>query len=132
MIRPILAANCFACHGQDPTTRQAGLRLDSREGATALRNGSRAIEGGRPERSPLVARINATDPALLMPPVSSGRRLTPQQRATLTLWVKQGAPYATHWAFTPLKRPTLPAVKNRAWIRSPLDAFVLARLEKAG
>ncbi len=131
-IRPILTANCFACHGQDSTARQAGLRLDTREGAVALRNGSRAIEAGRPDRSPLVARVNTPDSALVMPPVASGRKLTAEQKRLLTLWVQQGAPYAAHWSYARLVRPATPAVKNRAWAHSPLDAFVLARLEKAG
>ncbi len=130
-IRPILASNCFACHGQDPDSRQAGLRLDTREGAVALRNGSRAIDPGKPEKSTLVARINTSDPNLLMPPASSGHQLTPQQKKLLTAWVKQGAPYAVHWSFAPLRRPTPPKVKNREWSRNPIDPFVLARLEKA-
>lgn len=131
-IRPILASNCFACHGQDPESRQAGLRLDVREGAVALRNGSRAIDPGKPEKSSLVARINAADPDLLMPPASSGHQLTPQQKKLLTVWVEQGAPYAVHWSFAPLRRPAVPKVKNRSWSRTSLDPFVLARLEKAG
>ncbi|HLK58234.1 MAG TPA: DUF1549 domain-containing protein, partial [Chthonomonadaceae bacterium] len=131
-VRPILAANCFACHGQDASTRQANLRLDTREAATALRNGGRAIEPGKPEKSALVARIDALNSPLQMPPPSSNHKLTPEQRAMLTRWVQQGAPYDIHWAFKPVMRPALPTVKNRTWVRNPIDAFVLAKLEAAG
>jgi hypothetical protein len=132
-IRPILAANCFACHGSDPAARQAGLRLDTREGALALRNGAlRAIAPGTPSKSALVARITAADAARLMPPAGSNHRLTPQQKALLVQWIREGAPYALHWAFTPLARPVLPHVKMGAWVRNPIDAYILARLERAG
>jgi mono/diheme cytochrome c family protein len=132
-IRPILAANCFACHGSDPAARQAGLRLDTREGATALRGGGlRAIEPGKPDKSALVARINSADTGRLMPPAGSNHRLTPEQKRLLIQWIGQGAPYAVHWAFTPLTRPAVPAVRRRAWVRNPIDAYILARLERAG
>src|SRR5207253_1339807 len=74
-IRPILSANCFACHGQDPVARQANLRLDIRDSAVELRSGRRAIEPGHPEKSALVTRIHATNPALLMPPAGSNHKL---------------------------------------------------------
>src|SRR3569833_2205827 len=93
-VRPILAANCFACHGQDPTSRQANLRLDLRDGALAARNGKAAIVPGKPENSLLVARVRAGENSpLLMPPPSSGHHLTAEQQETLTRWVRQGAPY---------------------------------------
>ncbi|MFN3649445.1 MAG: DUF1549 domain-containing protein [Armatimonadota bacterium] len=130
-IRPILSTNCYACHGQDSGSRQAKLRLDTREGATAPRSGMRAVEPGKPEQSSLVARINATN-ALVMPPEASGHRLTAEQKRLLAEWVRQGAPYAEHWSFAPLRRPELPRVRNAAWVKSPIDAFVLARLEKEG
>jgi hypothetical protein len=131
-IRPILAANCFTCHGSDPAARQAGLRLDTKEGATALRNGSRAIEPGKPARSLLVTRITSTDPAQSMPPAGSNHRLTQLQKQLLVRWIREGAPYAIHWSFAPLVRPTVPAVKTAGWARNQIDAFILARLEHAG
>ena len=131
-IRPILSANCFSCHGQDADKRQANLRLDLREGATAARSGGRAVEPGKPAQSTLIARVNATN-ALQMPPAASGHRLTAEQRSLLTRWVQQGAPYAVHWAFSPVRRPTVPVVHvPGAPLRNPIDAFVQARLAKHG
>src|SRR5439155_14713472 len=70
--------------------------------------------------------------ALRMPPESSGKKLTPAQIDILRRWVAQGAPYTPHWAFVTPKRPPLPAVKRAAWVRNPIDRFILARLEKEG
>jgi len=75
-VRPILAANCWACHGPDEAARQAELRLDSFAGATAERDGRKALEPGHPDRSELIARINSTDPDSVMPPPKSGHLLT--------------------------------------------------------
>src|SRR5262249_10368679 len=72
------------------------------------------------------------EPARRMPPPGSGRTLTPQDIRVLQRWIAQGAPYAEHWAFVKPKRPVIPKVKNPTWVRSPIDAFILARLEKEG
>jgi hypothetical protein len=126
-IRPILAEHCFQCHGPDRLQRKADLRLDERDAAVA----SGAIAPGKPSDSELVKRILSTDANESMPP--PGRRpLTAAQKETLQRWITAGAEYETHWAFIPPKRPALPAVKNEAWVRSPIDRFVLARLEQAG
>jgi mono/diheme cytochrome c family protein len=129
-IRPILSANCFSCHGQDEGKRQAGLRLDVREGALAAHGSGAAVVPGKPGQSTLISRVNATN-ALQMPPAASGHRLTGEQKTLLTRWVQQGAPYAAHWAFTPVRRPAIPVVPDAA-LRNPIDAFVQARLAKAG
>ncbi len=131
-IRPILAANCFPCHGQDPSTRQAGLRLDKRAEAIMARPSGAAITVGKPDRSTLIARIRTTNPDLLMPPPSSQHRLNAEQKSLLSAWVQQGAPYAEHWAFTPLRKPTPPVVKGQSWVRSPIDSFILAKLQRLG
>ncbi|MGV3723163.1 MAG: DUF1549 domain-containing protein, partial [Actinomycetota bacterium] len=129
-IGPILAGNCFSCHGQDAGARQANLRLDTREGALAARGGGKSIEPGRPEASTLIARVNATN-ALMMPPAASGHRLSGEQKKLLALWVKQGAPYAAHWAFTPVAKPPIPRLRNPQWVTpNPIDAFVRVRLER--
>ena len=128
-IRPILTENCFVCHGPDGNKRLAGLRLDVRE--QALTRG--AIVPGKPEKSKLVARIFAANPNQVMPPVSSHKQLTQAQKNLLRRWIAQGAKYEAHWAFVPLpKRIPVPPVKNTAWSRSPIDTFVLARLEQEG
>jgi hypothetical protein len=128
-IRPILADNCYACHGPDDKKRKAKLRLDTRQGAFGRKG---VIVPGRSAESELVARITSDDPDHLMPPVKSGKHLTPRQVELLRQWVDQGAPWAEHWAFVPPKRPALPPVKDMGWVRSPIDRFILARLEREG
>lgn len=111
-IRPILAEKCFACHGLDDKKRQAGLRLDTREGAFGTApSGHTAIVPGKPASSQLVSRITAHD-GTQMPPAGSGKKLTPQEIETLKKWVAQGAPYAAHWAFVKPSRPAVPAIQN--------------------
>jgi hypothetical protein len=127
-IRPILAENCFYCHGQDANKRQAELRLDVRD--VAIEAG--AIVPKDPRSSELVARINAMNSTELMPPPKSNRRLTPEQKKRLERWIEEGANYATHWAFVAPERPALPAVKGTRWVRNPIDRFVLAKLEAGG
>lgn len=127
-IRPILAENCFYCHGQDASKRQAELRLDAR--AVAIEAG--AIVPKDPRSSELVARINSSNPKELMPPPKSNRRLSPEQKQRLERWIAEGANYATHWAFVAPRRPAEPAVKDTRWVRNPIDRFVLAKLEAEG
>jgi hypothetical protein len=130
-VRPILSENCFLCHGQDSKKRMAGLRLDSFESATADRKGRSALAPGHPETSLLYQRITA-EPASRMPPVSSNRSLTPEQIAILKRWIEQGGKYTKHWAFIPPVRPAVPATNDAAWVRQPIDAFVLQRLQFEG
>jgi len=127
-IRPILSENCFYCHGQDANKRKADLRLDVRE--DAIKTGS--ITPGNLAKSELVTRIHSADASLLMPPPKSNRRLNAEQKKLLERWVQEGAVYNTHWAFVKPNRPASPSVKNKEWIRNPIDAFVLAKLEQAG
>jgi hypothetical protein len=131
-VRPILADNCFACHGFDEKTRVAGLRLDTAEGATkVLKSGKAAIVPGTPEKSTLLERVHATN-ALRMPPAATKKTLTDAQKLTLRRWIEQGARYEEHWAFIPPKRPALPKVKDTKWPVNAIDRFILARLEKEG
>ena len=132
-VRPILSAHCFKCHGPDENVREAGLRLDQRESATAkLDSGATAIVGGLPDKSELVRRIDAVDEAELMPPPAANKPLSAAQKETLRRWVAEGAAYAPHWAFVPPKQTPLPKVKQASWPQNPIDRFVLARLEAAG
>ena len=131
-IRPILSDTCFQCHGPDEAKRMAGLRLDTREGAFAVRGKAAVIVAGKPEESRLVARISHEQKALRMPPVASGMTLTDTQVALIRRWIAEGAKWEEHWAFVPPVRPELPAVKNQKWARTPLDRFILARLEREG
>ena len=108
-IRPILAGNCFACHGQDEAKRAKGLRLDRRDTAVKpLKNGNQAIVPRDPEASELIARITEEDDTLRMPPRKAGNRLVPQQIDALRRWIDQGAEYAPHWAFLAQKRIRFP------------------------
>jgi hypothetical protein len=127
-IRPILAENCFRCHGPDSGSRKADLRLDKRDVAIELK----AIIPGNPAESELIARILTADPEQVMPPPNSHKKLTAEQKEKLKTWVAQGAEYQPHWSFIAPQRPAAPAVKNAAWVRNPIDNFVLAKLESMG
>lgn len=132
-VRPILSGNCFYCHGPDPKHREADLRLDNREGATADLGGYAAIVPGKPDESTLIKRVTSTDPDEHMPPPDSKKpHLTDEQIAILRRWIEQGAEYEGHWAFLPLVVGQPPAVRNEAWIANPIDRFILARLEQEG
>lgn len=127
-IRPILAENCFACHGPDSAARKAGLRLDRRDDAVK----AEAIVPGKPEQSLLVERIFADKPSKQMPPPKTHKVLTAAQKETLKKWVASGAEYQLHWSLLAPKRPQPPAVKNSTWSRNSIDYFILAELEKRG
>ncbi len=131
-IRPILSDNCFKCHGPDAGERKADLRLDTKAGAFARLDDHFAIVAGKPDESELVRRITSQDSDERMPPADSGKTLTPRQIELVKSWISEGAAWGTHWAFVAPQRPAVPATKNAAWLRSPIDAFVLARLEQAG
>jgi hypothetical protein len=141
-IRPILAENCFACHGPDSASRKAGMRLDRAADATLVRDGRAPIVKGKPEASLIIQRINGKGP--IMPPRDSHKTMTPPQIALLTRWVKEGAEYEPHWAYIAPKRPALPTGSGsplgkggsgglwKTWVRNPIDRFILAKLEQAG
>ena len=133
-VRPILADNCYACHGPDRNRRQMGLRLDREEVAKApLRSGEVAIVPGHPESSALVSRITDPDEQRRMPHVSSGKgRLSAAQIETLRRWIEQGAEWEPHWAYIRPTRPPLPAVERAGWPKNPVDVFILAAIEKQG
>ena len=131
-IRPILSDNCFLCHGPDRNTREAGLRLDVREEAVADRDGARAIAPGEISASAIIERIRAEDPDDRMPPADSNRHVSPRELALLERWIAQGAAYEPHWAYIKPKLPSSPVVAGDVWVRNPVDAFILAGLEREG
>ncbi|MBC8114682.1 MAG: DUF1549 domain-containing protein, partial [Candidatus Saccharimonas sp.] len=161
-IRPILSDNCFACHGPDEKTRQAGLRFDVAELAkTKLASGGTALVPGKLGESELARRIVAIDPNQHMPPADSGKRLTARQIELLKRWIEQGAEYQPHWSFVTPKRPVVPTLGATGeglrspvlvegtggskqppvaprgagllhWPLNPIDNFVLDRLEREG
>lgn len=124
-IRPILADNCFACHGPDDQQRKGKLRLDRPDPTLAER---KLVVPRKPNASALLARVLAEDEEQRMPPVKTGKRLTAQQIALLRGWIEQGAPWSSHWAYTRPQRPTVPEGVGD----NPLDRFVRARLAKDG
>lgn len=126
-VRPILAENCFACHGFDEAAREADLRLDTFDGATISEAG--VIVPGKPEQSELVTRILSGDPDQVMPPPDSGKQLSFSQKQVLRSWIQQGAAYETHWSFVPPKRSRPPEVPGAD---HPIDRFIQARLAEEG
>ena len=129
-VRPILSNNCFFCHGPDPKTREADLRLDTRDGAVG--GDHPAVVAGKITESELVRRIRSADPDELMPPAHSHRKLTGEQKAILERWITEGAEYEGHWAFLPIGSPAPPTVKHPEWMRNEIDAFILEKLEREG
>ena len=127
-VRPILTENCFACHGPDSAARKAKLRLDVRDAAIE----AESFVPGKPDKSYAIERIFATDESEMMPPPKSHKKLTAAQKEILKRWVAEGAEYEPHWSLIPPTRPGIPAVKDKAWVKNPIDAFILADLEKRG
>ncbi len=131
-VRPILSDKCYACHGPDINKREASLRLDIADSAyKALKDDSSTfvIVPGDPKHSALYQRIVAEDSSMLMPPVESNLRLTHREIEILKKWIKQGAKYEPHWAFTPPELPEIPEVDDEDWTVNEIDYFILEKLE---
>jgi len=128
-IRPILAENCFPCHGADADARKAGLRLDQPPTTAANEVSPPILVPGRPKESELIRRILTNDEDDRMPPAESHKVLTSEQKQLLQRWVLEGAEYQPHWAFITPTRLQPPEVRNTRWVRNPVDQFILARLE---
>lgn len=129
-VRPILSDLCFQCHGPDPSQRKADLRLDLQAGLMGTNAESAVVVKGHAAESELFSRLISDDPDLQMPPASSGKQITAAQIETIKQWINAGAPWQKHWSFIPARRPDVPQVKQAGWVRNPVDAFVLARLEQ--
>lgn len=128
-VRPILADTCFACHGADSGSREAGLRLDVREDAIS----GGAIVAGDPDNSEMIRRILLPDDDdMAMPPNTGHKRLTQEQRDTLVAWIQSGADYQAHWSFMAPVRSELPEVSDASWARNGIDPFIMAELDKVG
>ena len=128
-IQPILSENCYACHGPDEATIEGGLRLDVQELAFKGGDSGKAIVPGDAKASLIMERILHTDPKEVMPPPDKKKRLPPEQVQLIRDWIHQGAEWGTHWAFQTPERPPVPEVKNPRWVKNPIDAFVLEKLE---
>jgi len=131
-VRPILSDKCFQCHGPDPETREAGLRVDSLAGITAeLSTGGHAVVAGNVEDSELLYRIAPEFEDDLMPPERSGKSLSESERSVLRRWIEEGAPWDEHWSF---QRPIKPLVADGGdgQGRSDIDALLDAPMAAAG
>ena len=134
-IRPILSDKCFACHGPDNNTREAGLRLDTKEGAyAALKDspGLFAIVPGKPDKSDVYHRIITSDEASRMPPPASNLVLTERETRLIERWIEQGAVYKPHWAFTPPVKPEVPKKEGKNWAQNEIDHFIAEKMDNAG
>ena len=124
-IRPLLTDRCFSCHGPDERARKANLRLDTFEGATKDLGGYSAIIPGDPENSELVIRtIHESSDEIMPPKKSKIPKLTSKEVNTIKDWIKSGAKYQQHWAFTPVKNPQYDSKSNL------IDSFIEKRLKK--
>ncbi|MHB8970134.1 MAG: PSD1 and planctomycete cytochrome C domain-containing protein [Pirellulaceae bacterium] len=128
-IRPILSDKCLTCHGQDAKKREANLRLDTFEGATADLDGTRAIVPGDLANSELWVRVTSEDEDEVMPPPVSHKSLNDAEKSLLKQWITQGAPYQRHWAFEPIQKPAVPQISG---VTHPIDAFLTERLQQVG
>jgi mono/diheme cytochrome c family protein len=144
-IRPVLAERCYACHGARASKVQGGLLLDTAEGLRKGGNSGPAVAPGNPDASLLIRAIRYSAKELQMPP---GGALPPAQIADFEQWVKAGAPdpregalpaksaatskARSFWSFQRPKEPDIPEVRLKDWVRTPVDAFILARLEAKG
>ena len=124
-VLPILAANCFSCHGPDEKNRKAGLRLDVEADAKANRRSGFPIAPGQPEKSVILTRLTSTDPDVVMPPPSTHKQVTPAQIEIIRRWIAEGAQWGLHWSFEPVTRPVITISKQL-----PIDALVSAALAK--
>ena len=141
-VRPVLAARCYSCHTD---AKSGGLRLDSRESMLLGGKSGPAIKPGDPDNSLLIQAIRQTHPKIKMPP---GGKLKDEEVAAIASWVKAGAnwpagpakpiPYTitseqrNFWSFRPVVAPEAPKVRDAKWARTPMDRFILAKLEEKG
>ncbi len=142
-IRPVLVEQCYECHGEK--SQKGGLRLDTKAGWEKGGDSGPTIVPGNPDKSLLIQAIRYHDKDLAMPPKKSGGKMPDDQIANFEAWVKIGAPdprtggpstaardmakAKEHWAFKPVAAPPVPQVKTPAWVKTPVDAFILANLE---
>src|SRR5690606_23639049 len=148
-VRPILVTRCLECHSAKLDEPKGGLRLDTRAASLAGGETGPAVVPGKPKESLLVDAVNYGD-LFQMPPKS---KLPDEEVAVLTRWVEMGAPWpaakeekptavpagfdlaarkASHWCWQPIADPPVPEVQRREWVKSSIDAFILAKLEAKG
>jgi len=144
-VEPIFHKNCYACHG--PSQQMNGFRLDQKEAALKGGYSGTAIQSGKSAESLLIKKVASSKDGFKMPPMGSA--LTAAEIGVLRAWIDQGADWPaqtaaasagkmsaaekrSHWSFQPVKQPELPLVRERSWVRNPIDHFILAKLEAEG
>jgi len=130
-IRPLLSDNCYYCHGPDANTREADLRLDVREDAMADLGGYAALVPGNADKSEMVARLIAEDPDERMPPIDSGKELTPEQISLFKQWIAEGADWPEHWSFVTPQQEQPPEIADANRVQNDIDHYVFARLAES-
>lgn len=146
-VKPILTAHCLKCHGADPKKIRGGLDLTRRAGVLTGGDTGPAVDLKQPDASLLLKAISYKDEDHQMPPAG---KLPAGPTAVLTKWVRDGLPWTpgdhgavqeqkhvggpdkNYWAYQPVRRPAVPQVENKAWVKTPIDAFILAKLEAKG
>ncbi|MBI3881690.1 MAG: PSD1 domain-containing protein [Verrucomicrobia bacterium] len=148
-IRPVLVETCYKCHSTESGKSKGSLLLDTKDATLKGGDTGPAVVPGDLDKSLLIKAVRYTDSELKMPPAKDGGKLPPEKIADLEAWVKMGAPdprtgpavakagmniekAREHWAFKPVAKPAVPAVKDKSWVKNPVDAFVLAKLEAKG
>ncbi len=145
-IRPVLVNRCYKCHSTEGEKLKGNLSVQYREALLTGGSSGPAIVPGKPEGSLLIAAIRHADEDLKMPP--KGEKLSDVEINDFETWVKMGAPdprkadalkettwgksMRDHWAFQPIKQPPVPEVKNKNWARTPIDSFIVQKLEQSG
>ena len=139
-VKPLLLKKCSACHGS--LRQRSGLRLDAGRLILEGGDGGPIVVPGDSDGSPLIDRISSTDEADRMPPEGEGDPFTPAQVTLLKSWIDQGANVPAdeeiapgpreYWSYQQPARPAVPKVKNAAWVRNPIDAFIAAKHEQSG
>ena len=150
-VRPILSEKCYKCHSVEGGKSKGGLTLDTQAATLKGGEGGPAVVPGDISNSLLITAVSYKDKDLKMPPdKDNNKKLSDEEIASLTEWVKMGAPdprtapakiakmsgltdeARNHWSFQPVKKPAIPAVKNRPWCITPVDAFIVQKLEEKG
>lgn len=138
-VEPLLRSKCYACHGA--AQQISGLRLDQKQAALTGGYSGPVIVPGNSAGSKLIDRVTGAKGVMIMPP--AGKPLTPAEVAILRAWIDQGVQWpdspqtsstaparkSTHWAFQPVRLPAVPQPRQSAWVKNPVDAFILAKLE---
>lgn len=130
-IRPLLVKNCFACHG-DAKTVQGNVMMKSFEDVVGDNGFEAIVIPGDADNSPMFKRISSPHPEMRMPPEETDKQLSASEIATVRQWINEGAQWQRHWSYVRPLRPAVPEVVRTDWVRNPIDAFILKKLEAAG